>query len=263
MIRHPLPLLLLLASFALHAQTPPPPSPSPPATTRFFSIFVWPTEGVLADDARIAPLPRVFYPGINGQDTQLQLVRNAATPLTTYTGPLPLELFSLREIWQDPPENAPPGTPPTVTLERQPRIRAEFPPQWTRVQLIVFPDRVQADGTLLTVAVPFDQDRVQPGMARIFNTTQQTFLLEFPDLDRTVPLPPGQPLDFDPRRTTDTGFLRIFVHRRNPQGAAEMVHTSRLFLHPEQRNLFFLYPQNERRVRILRIAGHPGDPVAP
>ncbi|MCC5843846.1 MAG: hypothetical protein JJU05_06300 [Verrucomicrobia bacterium] len=237
--------------------TPAPRPESPPVQVEF-SVFVWPTEGILMEDSRISALPRTFYRTAAGH-VPVRLTRNSTTPLYTYRGPSPLVLYDIEEIWTPPPEDAPPETEPTVELRPVPVIRANFPGSWTRVLLIVFPDRKADDGTLLTIPLPYNLDRLRPGMARIHNGSDRTLLVEFPDTEHLVTLEPFQPVDFNPRGLSGSGFTRVFVHQRNDRGDIEMVHTSRLFMDPETTNYFFLYPQGRRRIRLLRVAGHPGE----
>ena len=242
-------------------QTPEPqptPEPPPPPVRVEFSVFVWPTEGILLDDATIAPVPRAFFRTEQGH-VPVRLIRNAATPLYSYTGDLPLVLYDVEEVWTPPPPDAPPETEPTVELRPIPVIQASFPRHWRRVMLIVFPGRRSEDGTLLTLALPYDLEQLQPGMARIFNASPETLYLEFPETEHVLTLRANQPVDFHPRRLTETGFARVFVYRQNARGESEMVYTSRLFMDPETTNYFFLYPQRRNRIRILRIAGHAGD----
>lgn len=257
-------LSLCFCIMAQEAATPPsaPPTPVPtpvPARVQVqFSVFVWPTEGILLEDASIAPIPRTFYRTERG-NVPVRLIRNAATPLHAYSGELPLVLYDIEEIWTPPPEDAPPETEPTVAYRPIPVIRADFPRSWNRVLLIVFPDRKADDGTLLTLPLPYDMERLRPGMARIYNGSAHTLVLEFPDTEHMVILPPYTPLNFDPGTLSDSAFTRVFVYRRNERGDVDMVHTSRLFMDQETTNYYFLYPQGRRRIRLLRVAGHVGD----
>ncbi|MCC5849780.1 MAG: hypothetical protein JJU29_16975 [Verrucomicrobia bacterium] len=251
--------LRLLAQEANPTPAPTPaPTPTPEPVRVRFSVFVWPSEGILMEDVTIPALPRAFYRTAAG-NVPVRLTRNAATPLYDYTGDLPLVLYDIEEVWTDPPEDAPPEAEPTVELRPVPVIRARFPRNWNRVLLIVFPDRRADDGTLLTMPLPYDTDELQPGMARIYNGSEHPLVLEFPDTEHMVTLAPYQPIDFNPRGLTDSGFSRVFAYRRNERGDLEMVHTSRMFMDTETTNYFFLYPHGRRRIRILRVAGHPGE----
>lgn len=253
-------------SLTLTAQEPSPtpiptpvPTPTPPPGVRVqFSVFVWPTEGILLSDSVIEGLPRTFYEQ-EGRAVPVRLLRNRSTPLLPYYGQLPLTLFDVSETITDPPPDAPPDTPPTVTREKVPVINARFPRSWDRVLLVVFPGRQAADGTLLTLALPYDQQALRPGMARIFNASEDALVLNFPETDQQVVLQPNAPVDFNPRNLTASGFARVFVYRNNGQGDLDMVHTSRLFFDPDTTNYFFIYPQGRRRFRLMRLAGHPGE----
>ena len=233
------------------------PAPPPPVRVQF-TVFVWPTQGILMDDARIPGLPRMFY-SHRGSHVPLRLVRNASTPLMPYEGGLPLVLYDFEERWEAPPEDAPPDTPPIHIVQKHPRVIANFPGNWDRVLLIVFPNRRNDDGTLVTIPLQYGANELPPGMARIHNSSDQNLVLEFPERNQTLTLGAHQAVTFRPEGLTDTGYSRVFVHRRSSRGGVELVHTSRLFFEEDKSNLFLLYAQGERHVRLMRLAGHAGD----
>ncbi|GEM_PF-2182234 len=239
-------------------QATPTPTPAPVVGVEF-SVFVWPTEGILMEDSKIPGIPRVFYRSPRGPEP-LRLMRNTATPLHTYQGSVPLVFFDIKETWADAPEDAPPGTPQTRSREAIPIFKAEFSPQWKRVMIIVFPQKKNADGTLLTMTLPYDRAKLSPGMARIYNSTNRELSLQFEDAqDRVLKLQPNRILDFDPDKLTDESFSRIFIYGRGRKDRPEMLHTSKLFFQEDTTNYFLLYGQGERRIRILRVAGHKDD----
>jgi hypothetical protein len=233
----------------------PTPTPVPEARVQF-SVFVWPKEGILMDDSQIEGLPRAFYTSPSGP-IPIRLTRNSSTPLLPYTGTLPLILYDIDEVWTDPPADAPPGTRPTVERKPIPITKVEFPPSWPRVMIILFLDKKAADGTMLSLALPYELEALKPGMARIMNASAKPLVLQFDDAqDKPLALKPNQHLDFDPDNLTDHSFARVFVYAQNTQKEMEMVHTSKLFFQDDTTNYFFLYPQGRRRLRIMRIGGH-------
>jgi hypothetical protein len=231
--------------------------PIPPVRVQI-SVYLWPTRGILMDDARIPGVPRMFY-SHRGAHVPLRLARSTATPLMPYEGELPLVLYDFEERWEAPPEDAPPGTPPVHIVQKHPRVRVNFPRNWDRVLLIVFPNRVNDDGTLVTIPLQYGTGQLPPGMARIHNSSDQTLLLNFPDRDQVLTLEAHQSVNFRPEGLTDTGFSRVFVHRRSSRGGTELVYTSRLFFEKDKTNFFLLYAQGPRHVRLMRLAGHAGD----
>jgi len=252
------------------------PTPTPPPVARVeFSVFVWPTEGILTEESVIPGIPRVFYQSPRG-NRPIRLARNTATPLLPYTGTLPLVLYDISEVWTDPPADAPPGTPQTRERIRKPVVRADFPVTWRRAMILVFPGKKNPDGTLVSMALPYDLEKLKPGMARIYNSSDRPLVIQFQDADnRSLALEPFNVIDFTPANLTDKLFSRIFVYGRGGRnGDMQMVHTSKLFFEEDTTNYFFLYPQGKRRVRLLRLGGHadsanatvpdPGDlPKAP
>lgn len=239
---------------------PPPPTPTPPPGVNIeFTVFVWPTEGILQSNSTIAPLPRLFYKTLAGHGV-VNLIRNGATPLMRYQGPLPLILYDISEEWTPPPPDAAPGTPPTQIKKIEPRIQVKFPPHWNRVVLLVFPDGKNPDGTLKTLVLPYDSTKLKPGMARIYNATDRRLALQFKDVqEEPRRLDPFKVLDFNPKNLTGTQFARFFLYELAPEGKLQMVHTSRLFFQEDTTNFFLIHSQGPRRVRVMRIAGHASD----
>lgn len=256
-------LLCLLVNYMVFAQEPvpePPATPTPPPQAQVqFSVYVWPTQGILMGDAKIAGVPRVFYKSPDGKNQSIHLMRNTATPLMPYTGQLPLVLYDLEEVWTPVPENAPIGTLPTVKLVEKPKINVKFPIDWNRVMVIVFPDKKAPDGTLMNMALPYDQNVLKPGMARIYNGSDIPLVIDFEDADnKKLALQPFKVIDFNPANLTKNAYSRIFIYGAGHKGKIEMIHTSKLFFQPDTTNYFFLYSQGNGRIRIMRIAGHPG-----
>ena len=213
------------------------------------------------EDAEMKGLPRVFYASPSG-DRRVNLAHNQSTPLLPYRGELPLVLYRMQEVWEDPPADAPPGTPPTVTKVRTPVIQQDFPIDWKRVMILVFPNKRGPSGTMLSFALSYETDVVTKGMARIHNASDRTLVMQFDDAkDRPLRLDPNKHIDFDPSKLTENAYSRIFVYENRDRGGERremsMVHTSKLFFQEDTSNLFFLYPKGKRRIRIMRIAGHP------
>lgn len=234
-----------------------PPTPTPPPNARVeFSVFVWPTEGILLEDSRIPSMPRTFYQSPTG-NRPLRLARNTATPLMPYTGPLPLELYDIDEKWTEPAQDAPPGTKATRERVRKPVVRADIPLTWRRAMILVFPDKKNPDGTLLSMTLPYELDKLKQGMARIYNGSKRPLVIHFKDAEnKSLSLEPFKVLDFKPANLTKNLYSRIFVYGRGTKGRIEMVHTSKLFFEEDTTNYFFLYPQGKRRIRLLRLGGH-------
>ena len=93
---------------------------------------------------------------------------------------------------------------------------------------------------------------------RIHNASKRELVMQFEDSgSRPLLLKPDVHLDFNPSSLTENQYSRIFVYEKGDKGELKMVHTSKLFFNEDTTNLFFLYPKGKRRIRIMRIAGHP------
>lgn len=252
-------LLLLTSSlsFAQQAPQPAPPPPGPQANVHF-SIFVWPVSGILHEGSEIAPIPRVFYE-LNGELVQVPLARNASSPLMRYQGPLPLELFDVERVVTPPPEDAPPGTEPTITFNRFPVASVNFPANWSQVLFVMFPGQTGPDGGIRMLPMRYDMDQVRPGFVRIYNTTDEPFVGEVGDEQFTIR--PHSPLDFRPQGSSGHHAFRMNFHGRDPQGNIRLRYTTRVVAQEHTSNFYLLYQVDRRRLRLMRVGGHEPPPT--
>ncbi len=258
-------LLLLITVVRTPAQeavpTPPPEDPDPPSeelnlppeVAVRFSLFVWPTTGVMHRDAKLAPMPPLFYAGPGGTN-RVHITRGNATPMLPYMGALPLELFDLREERIPPPQDAPPNTPPQRVYHRTPHIRADFPTHWKEVLLVTFPDKFQPDGTMVTLPMPYDVAELQPGKARFYNGTKHPFVLGFGD--EKISFPPYEHVDIKPTEKSKHGFLRVTVYGSDRRGQAAAVYSRKVRVSDIKNNFYVVYPQGRNRIRMMFVGGH-------
>lgn len=236
-----------------------------------FSVFVWPSNSIMLSGSELAGIPRLFYSAPDGGNRKIALSRNGNSPLYTYIGPQPLELYDVGYDEIPPPEDAEPGTPPRFDEKRIPRIRVEVPEEFRRVLLILIPGQKNPDGTLLTIALPYNTETVRPGMARIYNSTDRDLVLQFKvDDEPLLKINSNKHVDFTPASLFDGNYVRVFGYSSDANGAPRRVHVSKMLVDQEQTNFFILYPQG-RRVRMLRLGSHgdegpeavPTPPVRP
>jgi hypothetical protein len=235
-------------------EAPPPGTPPPEAArTVQFSVFVWPEGGVMNEESHLFGPPRVFYDAPDGNMTLVPLYLNRSTPLLTYQGPQPLNLYDIDRAWIPPPEDAPPGTPPVIQITRTPRVVANFPEGLDRAMIIVFPGR--RNGVVLqSILLPYGTENVRPGMSRILNGTDQELALRFSDQDENpLILRPGRPFDFRPGDYTQDPYPRIFIYGLDENRRLRLMHTNRINFQGENTNFFIVIPEGVRRVRIKSL----------
>ncbi len=258
-----LPLTLLLWGFlstGLHANpsaTDPEDAAEPNEVDIQFSVYVWPTAGILHENSRLAGVPRAYVQTPDGYQ-QVPLTRNTATPLLRYRGPLPLELFDVEKTVTPPPAGAPPGTPATITHVRHPRVSVSFPESWQQVMLVVFPGRRNSDGTLLTLPMRYGADYIRPGFIRIHNSTPQNLILQY--ADQNQPLSGHGFVDIPASEWSNETSLRLNVIGLDPRNRARMLYTTTVNGKVEKSNLYMLYARDTRRLRMLRVGGHKPPP---
>lgn len=260
-------ILLIIALQTANAQSPTPtPVPGQESTPEAediqmvevnFTVFLWPLTGIQTSGAVLPAVPRTFYRDLKGH-RQIRLKRGSSTELQYYKGPLPLVIYDLERVEVPPPPEAPPGTEPVITWKPVPMIRAEFPPAWKQVVLMVFPGKKAPDGTILTIPMPFEPEKLRPGFVRIYNATPQPLVLEVHD--RKFTLPPFKNMDFRPENFAEGGYVRTTFWGKDDRGNLRMIYTRKIKVDEETNNYYFLYQRGERRIRLLRIAGHEDKP---
>lgn len=252
-------LLLASLSLSLSAQNSQsrPSSEGEPLTypTIQFSIYVWPNNSIMLSSSKIEAIPRLFYDSPSGR-TMLSLARNASSPLYTYIGPQPLTLYDYELEEVPPPEGALPTTVPIFREKIKPRIKATIPPGLDRVILVLFPGKHKPDGTLLTIPMAYESAALQPGSARIYNSTQRPIALQFVDTKGPIlKLKPNENTDFFPNELFEGDYVRVFGYAPGADNEAERVHVSKMYFEEGQANFFIMYDQG-KRVRMIRIGGH-------
>jgi len=232
-------------------------TPEPPSRV-LFSVYTWSNQGILRKDSVPMGVPRIFYDAPVGMRS-VKLVKGASTPLYPYQGPQPLTLYDWVEVWTPPAEDAPPGTGPTVTRTRKPIVNARFAPGMDRVLVVMFLGQKNPDGTLKSVVLPYHSEKLKPGMTRIFNGSDKRLALKFADTENGIfRLEPNSVFDFTPSEITSSEHPRIFLYDVTEEGKLRGLHTNRLFLKDKSVNMFLIYPEGIRRVRLQRLGDHPG-----
>lgn len=222
-----------------------------------FSVFVWSDGGIMRGNSELTGIPRTFYDAPNGAASLISLYKNRSTPLLPYQGPQPLVLYDIEKVRVDPPKHAPPGTKPTLVEKRIPKIRAEIPEGLDRAMLVVFPGRKEANGTLQTIVLPYDSNKVRPGMTRILNSTNQLLAVKFADNEEDMlKLNPKEALDFTPGEITNSKNPRIFIYGLDENQRPRLMHTNRINFKEDSTNYFIVFPEGTRRVRIKNLGAH-------
>jgi hypothetical protein len=244
-----------LASRAGDAEGTPMPDPPPPVRI-LFSVYLWPNTGILSTDTNLVGIPTAYYDSPEGVQS-IPLRRNSSTPLLPYQGPQPLTIFAAESRSIPPPDDAPPGTPPTTTVVKKPFITATIPDGLQRVMLLVFPERTNPDGSMMTVVMPYESETLKPGMARIRNATRRTLVMQFDAADgKLLRLPPDEFIDVSPHEIADSLYPRIYVYELGQDGELKLRHSSKLHIEEEKTNFFLLYAKGRHRLRILRLGAH-------
>lgn len=246
---------LAFAQTTLRAEPETPEEPSvEPEVDVLFSVYVWPTEGILTQDSAVASLPRTFFDGIYGRE-RIHLNRGGTSAQHRYRGPLPLEMYDLERELVPAPEEDGPDAPPVVVERRIPVLRANFPPNARRLVLIAFPQEREADGAMLTFPMPVLDQALSNGDVSLYNADRRPLSFSIGDNGRNVLIRP-----FETVRIRGAMFdgpnPRVRVHRRDDSGAARLVASTRMYVDPERANFFFLYPRGERNMRLLRVGAH-------
>ena len=229
-----------------------------------FSVFLWSEGGILMQDSNITGIPRTFYTAPNGSPSIVRLYKNRSTPLLSYQGPQPLVLYDIQKVWTAPPEGSPPGTQPRVTENRIPKIKANIPEGLTRTMLVAFPDRRLTDGTMQTLVLPYETEKVKPGMTRILNGTDRILAVKFADNeDKVLKLKPQKALDFTPKDMTESDNPRIFIYGLDHKQRPRLLHTNRIHFKENTTNYFIVFPEGARRVRIKSLGSHENQETSP
>lgn len=255
-----------LPGLAQNAESTPVPTliPAPPPPPRIlFSVYVWPSTGILSSDTTLVGIPPAYYDSPTGIQS-IPLRRNSSTPLLPYLGPQPLTIYAAETRSVPPPKDAPPGTLPTTTVVRKPFITASIPEGLQRAMLLVFPDRKNPDGSLMTVVMPYESETLEPGMARIRNGTQRTLALQFDNANgKLLLLPPNEYKDFSPAALAESLYPRIYIYELGEGQELKLRHSSKLYFEEEKINFFLVYPKGKQRLRLLRLGGHVDPAMLP
>lgn len=254
-------ILLIFPGLTAGAQeeqvTPTPTAlPTPPPRQILFSVFVWPSQGIMSSDTKVTGIPRAFYDAPTGPQS-IVLGRNKSTPLLPYQGPQPLRIYDAEYTLVAPPPDAPAGTLPIRQLVKKPFIVTNIPDGLERVMLLVIPERKAADGSMMTLVMPYESDSLKPGMARIQNGSNRTLVIQFETAEgKLLRLPPNQSVDFSPDKLAGSLYPRIYIYELGEGQDLKLRHSSKIYFEEEKTNFFLVYPKGEHRLRILRLGGH-------
>lgn len=258
----PLTLTILLPLFfqPAHAQEEGenPENPEENWSKFHFAVYVWPVQGILTENSEVAGVPRIYYQSPEGV-RRVPTGRNVTSPLMFYHGPMPLELFDGRRVEVPPPEDAPPGTPPTQTFEKRTLAELEIPENWKQAMLILFPGQEDENGQLRILPIRYDLDVVRPDHVRIHNTTDVPMVLKAEDQEH--PLPANGVLDFEPRNDGGHHAFRASFYSLSERGTTRLRYTTRIAIREGQNSLYLLYKKDSRRFRLQRIGGHEPPPT--
>ena len=234
--------------------------PSPPqGRIRYFSVFVWPVTGVLTEQSEIPQIPELFYQSPDGI-RRIPLARNVASPLLPIVGDPPLDFFYAERVEIPPPPESPPGTPPTFTWETTPVQSLAFPESWDQVLFVMMPARSGRGADSQFLPVRYDTARVRPGYVRILNTTAESLIVDVNG--ELLNLPPNGPVDFQPSAQAEHQVLRINVFGRDERNDSVRLRlTTRISAREATSNLYLLYPDSPRRLRLMRVGGHEPPPT--
>lgn len=220
-----------------------------------FSVFVSAEQGILTEHSAIIGVPQVFYDSPTGV-RELPLKKQEATGLFPYEGPQSLVLYQAERIRVPPPEGSPVGTPPSLDYRKIPLAKVNLSKDLDRVIIILFPGQKNADGTIQSVAIPYDSNTLRPGMARIINGTDRLLALKFEEEGvKVFKLGPNSNFDFSPSDIGDSNYPRVYIFGLIADQLRKL-HTNRLYLKPGATNVFLVYPQGSRRVRIMPLGSH-------
>jgi hypothetical protein len=237
------------------------PIPGPPIAEEgqvvadvLFSVYVWPTEGILTTDSTVPSLPRTFFTGLQGME-RIYLNRGGSSHVHHYRGPLPLELYDVEREWVAPPEDAPPEARPVLMERRIPILRATFPAEARRIVLIAFPHEKDPEGGMVTFPMPVMNTTLRPGDVTLYNADKRPVAFSINDSNNPVLLKPYETLYLQ-KDSFATVNPRVKIHRRDASGTTRLAASTRMYVDPEKANYFFLYPSGDRHMRLLRVGTH-------
>ncbi|MCC5844460.1 MAG: hypothetical protein JJU05_09430 [Verrucomicrobia bacterium] len=232
---------------------PEPAKPEPMADV-YFSVYIWPTEGILTADSQVAPLPRTYFDGIHGME-RIHLHRGGTSEVHRYQGPLPLKIYDVERVFVPAPEEAGPDAEPILLETRLPVLRASFPVNARRMILIALPHERDSDGAMVSFPMPLLNRSLSNGDVSVYNAGDRPVVFSLGDGDPYFVIQSLQTLMLSGRRF-DSRNPRVRIHRQDDSGNPRLAASTRMYVDPEKVNYFFLYPKGERNMRLLRVGAH-------
>jgi hypothetical protein len=201
-------------------------------------FYTWPLKGILHSGVDVKKLPDTYL-SFPGKPTRVILSRGSITRPFLYVGEnAPMLISPIRDT-----------SNPNLVSGTKTIAAPTFPREWSQALVLLFPDRIQSDGSWGSVALPVSGIALPDGTSRFINTTQNQIILEI-DGDRMV-MEPSQSMPVP--KVEDKERVRIRLFAEDSRGRIRRLYTSSHSQSDENKNLYIIYEQELDRYRVLHL----------